>query len=93
VVASMKKETQLQNLAGTFANMRRAQLKVNPKKCVFGVRRGKVLGCLVSVKRLKANPDKINAIVNMKPPGSRKDVHKLTGRIASLNRFMSKLAK
>jgi hypothetical protein len=39
------------------------------QKCVFSVRRGRVLGCLVSVKGIEANPDKINAIVHMKPPG------------------------
>jgi hypothetical protein len=74
VVMSRKKETQLQDLAKTFANMRRAQLKLNPEKCVFGISRGKVLGCLVLVKGIEANPDKINAIVCMKPPGSRKEV-------------------
>jgi hypothetical protein len=37
VVASRKKETQIQDLAETFANMRKAQLKLNPEKCVFGV--------------------------------------------------------
>jgi hypothetical protein len=59
--------------------MCKAQLKLNPEKCMFGVSRGKVLGCLVSVKGIKANPDKINAIVNMKPPGSRKEVQRLIG--------------
>jgi hypothetical protein len=41
---------------------------LNPEKCVFGVQRGKILGCLVSVKGIEANSDKINAIVHMKPP-------------------------
>jgi hypothetical protein len=74
VIASRKKEIQLQNLVETFANMRRAHLKLNPNKCVFGVSKGKVLGCLVSLKGIKANPDKISVIVHMKPPGSRKEV-------------------
>jgi hypothetical protein len=82
VVVRRKKETHLQDLPETFANMRRAQLKLNPEKCVFGVSRGKVLDCLVSVKGIEANPDKINAIVHMKPPESRKGVQRLTGRIA-----------
>jgi hypothetical protein len=73
--------------------MRRAQLKLNLEKCVFGVSRGKVLGCLVSVKGIKENPDKIKAIVCMKPPKSRKEVQKLSGRIAALNRFMAKIAE
>jgi hypothetical protein len=92
VVTSRKKETKLQDLAETFAKIRRAQLKLNPKKCVFDIRRGKVPGCLVSVKGVKASPDKINAIVHMKPSGSRKVVQRLTGKIAALNRFMAKIA-
>jgi hypothetical protein len=64
-------------LVETFTSMHRAQLKLNPEKCVFGVQRGRVLGCLVSVKGIKANLDKINAIVHMKPLGSRKELHGL----------------
>jgi hypothetical protein len=60
---------------------------------VFGVSRGKVLGCLVSVNGIKANPDKINAIVHMKPLGSKKEVQRLTSRIAALNRFMAQIAE
>jgi hypothetical protein len=63
VVASIRKATQIYDLAETFANMRMAQLKLNPRKCVFGVQKGKVLSCLVSVKGIEANLDKINAIV------------------------------
>jgi hypothetical protein len=73
--------------------MCREHLKLNPEKYVFGVQKGKVLGCLVSVKRIEANPDKINTIVHMKPPQSRKEVQRLIGRIITLNWFMSKLAE
>jgi hypothetical protein len=73
--------------------MRRAQLKLNPDKSVFGVSRGKVLGCFVSVKGIEVNPNKIKAIVCMKPPKSRKEVQKLTGKIAALNRFMGKIVE
>jgi hypothetical protein len=66
---------------------------LNMKKCVFGITRGKVLRCLVSMKGIEANPDKIRAITQMQPSQSRKDVQKLTGHIASLNRFISKLAE
>jgi hypothetical protein len=40
--------------------------------------RGKVLGCLVSLNGIKANPNKIRAIIQMKAPQTRKDVQKLT---------------
>jgi hypothetical protein len=45
----------------------------------------------VSIKGIEANPDKINAIMHMKPPQSRKEVQRLIGRIVALNRFMAKL--
>jgi hypothetical protein len=74
VVASKRKTTQIHDLAETFTNMRGAQLKLNLEKCMFAIQRGKVLGCLVSVKGIEANLDKINAIVHIKPPQSRKEV-------------------
>jgi hypothetical protein len=42
--------------------MREAKLKLNPEKCVFRVTRGKVLGCLISMKGIEANPNKMRAI-------------------------------
>jgi hypothetical protein len=93
VVASKEKAKQINDLAETFVNRRRAQLKLNLEKCVFGVQKGKVLGWLVSVKGIEVNPDKINAIVRMKPSQCKKEVQRLTGRITMLNRFMSKLVE
>jgi hypothetical protein len=85
VVASKKRSTYISDIAETFTNMREAQLKINLEKCIFGVTTGKVLGCLVSMKGIKANPDKIRAITQMQPPQNRKEVQKLTSRIATLN--------
>jgi hypothetical protein len=92
VVASKKRASYISDLTETFANMHEAKLKLNPEKCVFGVTRGRVLGCLVSTKGLEASPDKIKAILQMQPPQTRKEVQKLTGHIAALNRFVDKLA-
>jgi hypothetical protein len=50
IVKSTKQENHVANLQETFANFRRAGLKLNPEKCVFGVKKGKFLGCLVSTK-------------------------------------------
>jgi hypothetical protein len=68
VVASKNKEDHLANLAETFANMRDVRLRLNPEKCVFRVRQGKILGYLVSHRGIEANPTKIQAIINMTPP-------------------------
>jgi hypothetical protein len=72
IVKSMKQENHIADLQETFANFRSACLKLNLEKCVFGVKKGKFLGCLVSTKDIEANPSKIEAILRMEPPKSRK---------------------
>jgi hypothetical protein len=74
VVKSVQRKDHISDLAKTFANMRAANLKLNLEKCVFGIHKGKVLGCLVSTKGIEANPDKIRALVEMQDPVSVKDV-------------------
>ena len=93
VIASKNKEDHLSDLAETFANMRDARLRLNPEICVFGVRQGKILGYLVSHRGIESNPTKIQAIINMTPSQSARDVQRLTSRLAALNRFISKSAE
>jgi hypothetical protein len=78
VVASRKKETYISDLAETFPNMCEARLKLNAEKCIFGITKRKVLGFLVSIKGIEANPDKIRALIQIQPSQSRKDMYKLT---------------
>jgi hypothetical protein len=93
VVASKSKEDHLTDLEETFANMHDARLRLNPEKCVFGVRQRKILGYMVSHRGIEDNPAKIQAIMDMAPPQSTKDIQRLTGRLAALNRFISKSAE
>ena len=78
VVRSRKREDHIQDLRETFANLRRHRLKLNPEKCVFGVRRGKLLGCIFTERGIEANPEKIEAIRRMKSPTTKKGVQKLS---------------
>jgi hypothetical protein len=93
VVARKNKEDHMADLAETFANMRDTRLRLNPKKCAFGVRQGKIRGYLVSHRGIEANPTKIQAIINMTPPQTARDVQRLTDRLAALNRFISQVQK
>jgi ribonuclease HI len=93
IVKSTKQENHIADLQETFANFRQAGLKLNPEKCVCGVKKGKFLGCLVSTKPIEANPSKIEAIIRMEPPNSKKGAQRLAGRLASLNRFISRSAE
>ena len=65
-------------------------MKLNPSKCVFGVASGKFLGFMVSQRGIEANPEKVQAIINMVSPRTVKEVQKLTKRNAALNKFVSR---
>jgi hypothetical protein len=60
---------------------------------VFRVTAGKLLGFLVSYQRIEANPEKIRTIEVMRPPTRIKDVQMLTGCLATLSQFISRLAE
>jgi hypothetical protein len=93
IVKSTKQENHIVDLQETFVNFKQAGLKFNPEKCVFGVKKGKFLGCLVSTKGIEAIPSKIEAILRMEPPSTKMGAQRLAGRLASLNRFISRSAK
>ena len=90
LVKSQREEDHLKDLRETFNTLRSYNMKFNPRKCAFGVTTGKFLGFMVSQKGIKANPDKIRAIMEMAPPRNVKEVQSLNGKIAALNRFVSK---
>jgi len=92
IVKSKKSEDHLTDLEETFDRLRRYNLKLNPVKCVFAVGGGKFLGYLVTERGIEANPEKIRAILDMSPPRTIKEVQRLTGRVAALNRFISRSA-
>jgi hypothetical protein len=81
------------DLKETFNILRWFQWKLNPMKCVFGVPKGKLLRFIVSHRVIEANLEKINAITAMDAPRMIKDVQKLLGCMAALNRFISRLGE
>jgi hypothetical protein len=93
VIKSTKADSLLDDLRETFANLDRYSIKLNPKKCSFGVPTGQLLGYLIFERGIEGNPEKIQAIINMQPPKTLRHVQQLTGRLAALSRFISKLGK
>jgi hypothetical protein len=93
VVKTKKGSTLVEDLTLVFDKLRATRKKLNPDKCVFGISTGKLLGFLVSYRGIEANPEKIRAIEAMRPPARVKDVQKLTGSLAALSHFISRLAK
>ena len=90
LVKSKKDTLHLQHLAKAFHVLRRFRMKLNPTKCAFGVSSGKFLWHLISRRGIEANLEKIQAVINMQSPKTIKEVQSLTGRVAALNRFVSR---
>jgi hypothetical protein len=89
----IKTENFIEDLQLVFNSLRRYRWKLNPKKCVFGVPTGKLLGFIVSHRGIEANPEKIEVIMRMEAPRSQKKVQRLTGCMAALSRFISRLGE
>jgi hypothetical protein len=65
VVKSKKTGDLVLDLTEVFAKLRQHGVKLNAKKCVFGVPRGMLLGFVVSERSIEANPEKISTIMGM----------------------------
>ena len=68
LVKSLNEEEHLDDLQETIDTLKRFSMKLNPSKCGFGVLLENFLKFMVSHRGIKANPEKIKAILNMKPP-------------------------
>ncbi|XP_056847422.1 uncharacterized protein LOC130498094 [Raphanus sativus] len=67
-------------------------MKLNPSKCSFGVSSGKFLGYIATHRGIEANPEQVRAIQVIPSPRNVKEVQRLTGRMAALSRFISRLS-
>ena len=90
LVKSLCENYHLDDLQEMFDTLRSYNIKLNPSKCVFGITAGKFLGFMVSQRGIEVNPKKVQAIMELEPPRTAKEVQSLNGKIAALNRFVSK---
>ncbi len=74
IAKSRTEEDHLRVLRKLFLRLRKFQLKLNPAKCIFGARSGKLLGFIVSRKGIESDLDKVKAIRDLPPPSTQKEV-------------------
>jgi len=74
VVTSQERGRHIADLEELFATIAKYRLKLNPKKCIFGVEAGKFLGFLLTERGIEANPDKCATILAMRSSASVKEV-------------------
>nr|XP_023910789.1 uncharacterized protein K02A2.6-like [Quercus suber]XP_023924568.1 uncharacterized protein K02A2.6-like [Quercus suber] len=57
-----------------FERIQFYKLRLNPKKCTFGITSIKLLGFMFNQRGIEVNPDKIKAIMEIKPPRTEKEI-------------------
>ena len=90
LVNSVKVGLHVNHIVGAFQVLKDYKMKLNPTKCAFRVSVENFLGFIVNSSGIEANPDKIRAVIDMRPPSNTKEVKRLTERIAALSRFVSR---
>ena len=90
VVKSLHASDHVKHLEIAFDILKTFNMKLNPAKCSFGMSSGKFLGYMVTKRGIEASPEQIKAIMELESPKTIKDIQKLTGRVAALNRFISR---
>lgn len=74
VIKSKNEGSLITYIEETFHTLRRINMKLNPKKCVFGIEARQFLGHIITKEGIEANLEKIKAIVDMIPPQTIRDV-------------------
>ena len=92
VVKSKVVAKHMGDLGSVFEVLRKYKLCLNASKCSFGVGLGKFLGYMVIHYGIEVNLDKIKTINDLQPPWNLKEVQKLIGMTAALNKFISRSA-
>ena len=78
LVKLVKAELHVDHLAESFQVLKDYKMKLNPTKCAFGVSAGKFSGFIVNSCGIEANPDKIKAVLDIRPPSNTKEIQRLT---------------
>ncbi len=68
IVKSKTEKEMIVDLQETFDNMRKYKMRLNLRKCVFGIKSGKFLGYLVSERAIDANPEKVQVVIDLVEP-------------------------
>ncbi|GJS63821.1 reverse transcriptase domain-containing protein [Tanacetum coccineum] len=92
VIKSHTEDELVRDIVETFRALRQINMKLNPKKCTFGATEGMFLGYLIGTDGIKPCPDKTKAVIQLPSPRTMKEVQSLNGKLAGLNRFLSKSA-
>jgi hypothetical protein len=83
----------LEELQAVFNLIRKAKLKLNPKKCTFFEQRVKYLGYIVSKEGISTDPNKIRAVQEYPRPTNLREVRSYLGFCSYYRRFIKDFSR
>ena len=93
IVYSKTDEEHLVHLRKVFEKCRKYGLSLNPKKTLFVLQKGKLLGRIISEEGIKIDPKRIEGILQISHPRNIKELQSFIGKINFLRRFIPNLAE
>ncbi|GJW76004.1 reverse transcriptase domain-containing protein [Tanacetum coccineum] len=93
VIKIKTEQEMIMDIADSFDNLQKSNMKLNPKRCSFSVKEGNLLGYMVTSEGIRVNPKKTKAVANMQSPRTLKEMQSLSGKLAALNRFLARSAE
>jgi hypothetical protein len=88
-VFSRSDKEHCEHLRKVFLKCKKLGLSLNPKKSLFTMQEGKLLGHIVSVEEVIIDSSRVKAIQTLSLPRSKKEVQSFSGKINFLRRFVS----
>ncbi|KAH9324684.1 hypothetical protein KI387_004862 [Taxus chinensis] len=92
-VFSKQRSDHCDHLEKVLARCREHGISLNPKKSVFGVTEGKLLGHVVSKEGTKIDIERVKAIQSLTLPTSKTGVHSFFGKVNFLRCFVPDFAE
>ena len=78
-IYSKNKDNHLSHLRAVLLRCRKYGISLNPKKSIFAVEQGKLLGFIVSSEGMIIDPERTQVIAKLPPPTSKKSMQSFLG--------------
>jgi hypothetical protein len=92
-VFSDSDEQHLEHLKKVFQKCRKFGISLNPKKSNFRMQEGNLLGHIISKEGIKIDPSRVEGILKINTPRSKKEVQSFLGKVNFLRRFIPNLVE
>ncbi|GJU25830.1 reverse transcriptase domain-containing protein [Tanacetum coccineum] len=93
VVKSKSEQSLVQDVKETLRKLKRVNVKIDPNTSSFGVEEGRFLGHVVKKEGVRADPEKVQAIIRSPTPKSPNQIRSLFLQLTAIGKFILKLVE